>query len=75
LGGKPPTDQELTIEACLLEGEDIQSCIGFVHESISRRFSFVSSLRLLCLLSATYSGIPTKEFNDLKVRQDYVEPE
>ena len=24
------------------------------------------SLRLLCLLSTTYSGIPTKEFNDLK---------
>ena len=68
LGGKPPNKKQLTIEELLLDGFDIQNCIQYIHECISRRYSMTSSLRLLCLLSTTYSGIPTKEFNDLKVR-------
>ena len=70
LGGKPPNKKQLTIEELLLDGFDIQNCIQYIHECISRRYSMTSSLRLLCLLSTTYSGIPTKEFNDLKVRFD-----
>jgi hypothetical protein len=66
LGGKPPNKKQLTIEELLLDGFDIQNCIQYIHECISRRYSMTSSLRLLCLLSTTYSGIPTKEFNDLK---------
>ena len=68
LGGKPPNKKQLTIEELLLDGFDIQNCIQYIHECISRRYSMTSSLRLLCLLSTTYSGIPTKEFNDLKVK-------
>ena len=46
--------------------QDINEAIKFIQECIARRYKMSISLRLLCLLSTTYSGIPTKEFNDLK---------
>ena len=67
VGGEPILMRKLSIEEILLDGSDIGVAIAFIQECIARRCKMSISLRLLCLLSTTYSGIPTKVFNDLKV--------
>lgn len=67
VGGEPILARKLAVEELLLDGTDINEAISFIQECIARRYKMSVSLRLLCLLSTTYSGIPTKEFNDLKV--------
>ena len=67
VGGEPILARKIGVEEFLLDGSNIDEAIKFIQESIARRCKMSVSLRLLCLLSTTYSGIPTKEFNDLKV--------
>ena len=38
----------------------------YIKECICRRYSPNVTLRLLCLLSSTYSGIPTAQYKELK---------
>ncbi|CBY22767.1 unnamed protein product [Oikopleura dioica] len=57
LGGDPPLNKKLEVEEILLDGSDVNRAIEYNPNT---------TLRLLCLLSSTYSGIPTVQYKDLK---------
>lgn len=66
VGGDPALNKKLEVEEILLDGSDVNAAIEFIKECICRRYSPLTSLRLLCLLSSTYSGIPTARYKELK---------
>nr|CAB3267636.1 vacuolar protein sorting-associated protein 33B [Phallusia mammillata] len=56
----------LHIEHSLLEGSDFRECVNYIEECIHRQYDMLLTLRLLCLLSCTTSGLLPKDYNNLK---------
>lgn len=56
----------LKMQHSLLEGFDIRETISFIEEYINRQSPATESLRLLCLLSLTESGLIPKDYRSLK---------
>ncbi|XP_052795879.1 vacuolar protein sorting-associated protein 33B-like [Mya arenaria] len=55
-------------EHSLLEGSSMRENVNYIEESINKQDSKLSCLKLLCLLSLTLDGIPSKEYKSLKTQ-------
>ncbi|CAK8675606.1 unnamed protein product [Clavelina lepadiformis] len=58
----------LRIEHSLLEGSDFRECVAYIEECIHRQYDMLLTLRLLCLLSCTTSGLLSKDYQNLKTQ-------
>ncbi|XP_069758331.1 vacuolar protein sorting-associated protein 33B [Narcine bancroftii] len=58
----------LKSEHALLEGFEIRESISCIEEHINRQISPYESLRLMCLLSLTESGLISKDYRSLKTQ-------
>ncbi|CAH1254379.1 VPS33B [Branchiostoma lanceolatum] len=61
-------EEQMRTEHGLLEGVDVRECINFIEESINRQHSRTEVLRLLCMLSSTQGGLPSKDYKSLKTQ-------
>lgn len=55
----------------LLEGTETKSCISYVEECIHRQYESNLTLRLMCLLSCTSSGLLPREYQ--KIRRQFLQ--
>ncbi|XP_062927093.1 vacuolar protein sorting-associated protein 33B isoform X1 [Mobula hypostoma] len=58
----------LKSEHALLEGFEIRESTSCIEEHINRQISPLESLRLMCLLSLTESGLISKDYRSLKTQ-------
>uniref|UniRef100_F6VM60 Vacuolar protein sorting-associated protein 33B n=2 Tax=Ciona intestinalis TaxID=7719 RepID=F6VM60_CIOIN len=58
----------LGVEHNLLEGSDFRQCVSYIEECIHRQYDMLLTLRLLCLLSCTTSGLLAKDYQSLKLK-------
>lgn len=58
-------EEILQVEHTLLEGIDTKENTAFIEECINRQYNCIQTLRLLCLLSLTSDGIPSKQYKSL----------
>lgn len=52
----------------MLDGSDIRDCINYIEECIHRQYDKLLTLRLLCLLSCTSSGLLPRDYQSLKLQ-------
>ncbi|XP_075362641.1 vacuolar protein sorting-associated protein 33B-like isoform X6 [Mycteria americana] len=65
---KQDFQEMIKAEHSLLEGFDIRESTSFIEEHIDRQVSPIESLRLMCLLSITESGLIPKDYRSLKTQ-------
>ncbi|XP_061855555.1 vacuolar protein sorting-associated protein 33B isoform X1 [Colius striatus] len=65
---KQDFQEMIKTEHSLLEGFDIRESTSFIEEHIDRQVSPIESLRLMCLLSITESGLIPKDYRSLKTQ-------
>ncbi|XP_039258945.2 vacuolar protein sorting-associated protein 33B-like [Styela clava] len=56
----------LRIEHHLLEGVESRECMSYVEECIHRQYDILLTLRLICLLSCTSSGLLPKDLQNIR---------
>ncbi|XP_072043657.1 vacuolar protein sorting-associated protein 33B-like [Amphiura filiformis] len=59
-------EEHLQTEHSILEGVGTKDSITFIEEEIDQQKSATTTLRLMCLLSLTQNGLPTKDFRNLQ---------
>ncbi|XP_038077802.1 vacuolar protein sorting-associated protein 33B-like [Patiria miniata] len=59
-------EEQLQTEHSLLEGINLKECYTYIEEQIDRQVPPDKILRLLCLLSLTQNGLPTKDYQTLE---------
>ena len=60
------TIRKCFISTALLDGAEMKECVAYIEECIHRQYDMLLTLRLLCLLSCTSSGLLSKEYQTLK---------
>lgn len=56
----------LRVEHNLLEGVEAKECMAYVEECIHRQYDLNLTLRLMCLLSCTSSGLLPRDFRNIR---------
>ena len=57
-----------TFITALLDGAGMKECVSYIEECIHRQYDMLLTLRLLCLLSCTCSGLLSREYQTLKLQ-------
>lgn len=55
-------------EHSLLEGSGFRENLNYIEESINKQNNLLNNLKLLCLMSLTNDGIPSREYKSLKTQ-------
>lgn len=50
----------------ILEGTDTKECISYIEDCLYKQAPFLSTLRLMCLLSMTSNGLTPRDYRTLK---------
>ncbi|XP_022108783.1 vacuolar protein sorting-associated protein 33B-like isoform X2 [Acanthaster planci] len=59
-------EEQLQTEHSLLEGINMKECYTYIEEQIDRQVPPDKLLRLMCLLSLTQNGLPSKDYQTLQ---------
>ncbi|XP_071964931.1 vacuolar protein sorting-associated protein 33B-like isoform X2 [Antedon mediterranea] len=63
---EPDSKEHLQTEHAILEGIGYKESFSFIEEKLDRQASASKTLRLMCLLSLTSNGLPSKDFKTLQ---------
>ncbi|KAK7115615.1 vacuolar protein sorting-associated protein 33B-like [Littorina saxatilis] len=63
---KQDFESAIRAEHNLLEGSETRECIAYMENTLYRQDPYLSSLRLLCLLSLTQNGLTPRDYKTLK---------
>ncbi|KAJ8304877.1 hypothetical protein KUTeg_018460 [Tegillarca granosa] len=61
-------EEYLQTEHSLLEGSGMRENLNYIEELIYKQHSLIQTLKLICLMSLTQDGIPSRDYKSLKTQ-------